>query len=133
MYLKLSFGFLVASLLQFGLIELLEWTRISNLGPEVTFLQILIHVIVGQIGGFILLYLYRKFHDLRDTNYWITGAVYGVVVWAILIPIQANFERVNNPWDEGAATLIASAFTFAIYGIIAAYTIERYGFEKARH
>lgn len=130
MYLKYSIGFLIASLVQFGIIYLGESLEITRLQAKTTFGELIIHIALGQVAGFLLLYGFRKLNFLKNTSYWVSGLLYGTIVWLILTPIQAALGKIALPWEQDITTVLVFLFAFIVYGIIAAYTIKRYGYEK---
>lgn len=133
MYLKYSLGFLIASVVQFGIIYVAELLGLSTLGAKFSLREITIHIIVGQIGGFLLLFIIRRFENMANASYWSMGTIYGIIVWAILMPVQVYVGTVSAPWNEGIMSLLVSLIAFALYGIIAAYTIKHYGIEKSKY
>lgn len=130
MYLKYSIGFLIASLVQFGIIYLGEISEITRLQAKFTVWELIIHIALGQVAGFILLYGFRKLDFLKNMSYWVAGVLYGTLVWLILTPIQAAIGKIDVPWEQDITTVLVSLFAFIVYGAIAAYTIKRYGYEK---
>ncbi len=76
---KYSIGFLIASLSQAGIIMATESLGISSLGAKFTIMQILIHIIVGQILGYIIFYLLKNIKSLRTFNVWIMGSAAGLI------------------------------------------------------
>jgi hypothetical protein len=123
MYLKYSLGFLVASLVQAGVVALTESMNISSLNVHMTFSQLLIHVIAGQAAGYILLFAMRKIGFIRGASTLPVGIIWGMLVWAIIIPINSAQGKINAPWSN-TATLLSSMIAFILYGIISAYTIK---------
>lgn len=133
MYLKYSIGFLIASLIQFGIIYLGEILAITNLQARTTTREFIIHIALGQIAGFLLLYGFRKLNFLKNTSYWVAGVLYGTIVWLVLTPIQAALGKIALPWGQNITTVLVSLIAFITYGIIVAYTIKRYGYEKRNY
>lgn len=132
MYWKYSVGFLIASLVQAGIIMASEFLGISNLGAKLTVGQLITHILAGQAAGFLLMVIMQAFTSIARTSYWLIGAVYGAIVWAVLIPINSAQGTINTPWVQGASTVIASMLAFVVYGIISAYTVKNYGEEHIR-
>jgi hypothetical protein len=124
MHLKYSLGFLVASLVQAGIVALTEYLNISSLGVNITVLQLLIHILAGQIAGYILIFIIRKIDSIGNANSLPLGTVWGIIVWAAIIPINASMGKINAPWSMGSATLLPSIIAFILYGIISAHTIK---------
>lgn len=130
MYLKYSTGFLIASLIQAGIVMATESLGISTLGAKLTAMQLLTHIIVGQIIGYILLYIIRKSKVVSTTNIWGMGSITGFIAWLILLSINSAIGKVNAPWTQGFPTVLSTLIAFIAFGIIATYTIKRYGYKK---
>lgn len=125
MYWKYSLGFLIASLVQAGVIAATEALGISTLGAKIDFGQLIIHVITGQAIGFLLMVMMQGIRGIAKINFWLLGGIYGAVVWVALVSINSAKGTINAPWTQGVSTIIASLLAFVIYGIIATYTIKR--------
>lgn len=129
MYLKYSLGFLIASLVQAGVVALTEAMNISSLNVNMTFFQLLVHIIAGQIAGYILLLSMRKIEFIRGAGTLPIGITWGIIVWAIIIPINSVQGKINAPWLN-TATFLFSIIAFLLFGIISAYTIKMVDFKK---
>ena len=133
MYIKYSLGFLVASLVQAGIIWLTETVGLSTLDAKFTLFQLIIHVIAGQIAGYLLLLAYRNIPAIEHYETFLVGLIYGLVVWAALISINSIvLNNINTPWTQGMYTLISSLIAFIVYGIMTARTIKKYGYRHAK-
>lgn len=132
MYLKYSTGFLIASLVQAGIIMTTEKLGISTLGAKLTAMQLLTHILAGQVIGYILLLAMRKFEMINKTNFWIIGITTGIVAWLILLSINSSIGKVNAPWDQGLPTVLSSITAFVTMGIIANYTIKTTTYNKVK-
>src|SRR5699024_7006077 len=88
------------------------------------------HILAGQVVGYILLLIIRSVKPIQRWNVFITGAIWGVIVWAILLPLNAAQGEVKIPWEAGIGTVISSLLAFIVFGILAAYTIKHYGKEN---
>ncbi|MGG5253637.1 hypothetical protein ACQYAD_09085 [Neobacillus sp. SM06] len=130
MYIKYSLGFLIGSLIQAGIVMFAEKTGISHLEANLTFVQLLLHILAGQIAGYLLLLIIRKVRAVQHWGTFIIGVFWGVAVWVIVIPLNAAQGKVKLPWDAGMGTVISSILAFAIFGIIAAFTIKHFGYKK---
>jgi hypothetical protein len=130
MYIRYSLGFLIGSLIQAGIVMLAENSGISHMGAKLTLMQLFTHILAGQIAGYILLFLIRKVKSIQHLNTFVTGAIWGLIVWAIVIPLNAALGKVTLPWEAGAGTVISSLLAFIIFGIIAAFIIKHYGYER---
>lgn len=130
MYWKYAVGFLIASLAQAGIIMLSEFLGLSTLGAEFTFGQIVIHILAGQAAGFLLMVILQIVNKAAHNPIWIIGTVYGVIVWAILIPINSAQGAISPPWTQGLSTVIASLIAFIAYGVISAFTVKNIGRER---
>lgn len=126
MYLKHSIGFLIASIIQALIIISTEFLGVSSLGARFTFTQILAHIIVGQIVGYILLLITRSLKIINTDNFFTTGIIVGVISWIIILSINSTLGVVNAPWTQGSLTVLASIIAFIAYGVIVVYTIKRY-------
>lgn len=126
MYVQYSLGFLIASLVQAGIVLFAETVGISNLGARLTLGQLVLHILAGQVAGYILLYVIRKVESVAQFGPLLIGAIWGVIVWAIVIPINAMQGKVQLPWQAGVSTVLASGLAFITFGLIAAYTIKVY-------
>jgi len=131
MYLKYSLGFLIASLAQAAVVALTEFMNISSLGVNMTFSQLLIHVIAGQIAGYILLLTMRKIEFIRNAGTLPIGITWGIIVWAIIIPINSAQGKINAPWLN-TPTLLFSIIAFILFGIISANTIKMIDFKEQK-
>jgi hypothetical protein len=127
MYWKYSLGFLIASLVQAAIIAASEFLGISTLGAKITFGQLIIHILAGQAAGFLLMVIMQGIKGIAKTNFWVIGCIYGAIVWVILVSINSTQGTINAPWTQGTSTIIASLLAFVVYGIIATYTIKKYG------
>ncbi len=132
MYLKYSMGFLIASLFQAGIILATESLGLSTLGAKLTAMQLLTHIIAGQVVGYILLSIIRKLKVVSTAKVWTIGSVTGITAWLILLSINSALGKVNSPWTQGFSTVISSLVAFIAFGIIATYTIKKYGYMKVR-
>lgn len=132
MYWKYSTGFLIASLIQAVLILTFESLNISNLGAKLTLMQLIIHILAGQVAGFLLLWIMRTVKQIGEANLWVTGIIFGFLVWTILLTINSMQGVVNAPWREGLLTVVSTLFAFIVFGIVSTYTIKEYGKEILR-
>jgi len=133
MYWKYSIGFLIASLIQAALILTAESLNISNLGAKITLMQLIIHIVAGQVAGFLLLWVMRTVRQIGEATLWVTGTVFGVLVWAVTLTINSMQGTVNAPWNEGLLTVLSSLIAFIVFGIISTYTIKHYGKRMLRY
>lgn len=132
MYPKILIGFLIASLSQVVVIFLTESLNISSLGANMTIPQILLHILVGQAAGFLLLFLARRLEFLQRLNFWVMGLIWGLIVWSTIVPIQVSQGKLNAPWNQDTPTLISSLVVFMLFGIITAFTVKAYGLERSK-
>jgi uncharacterized membrane protein YagU involved in acid resistance len=127
---KYSLGFLMASLLQAGIVMATEALGVSTLGAKLTAMQLLIHILVGQVLGYLLLFIINKFKSIYKTNFLAIGSIYGIITWSILLSINSAIGKVKAPWTQGFSTILSSLIAFIAFGIIATYTIKSYYFKK---
>ena len=132
MYMKYSTGFLIASLVQAGIIMLTEKLGISTLGAKLTAMQLLTHILAGQVVGYILLLTMRKIEIINKANFWVIGFVTGIIAWTILLSINSSIGKVNAPWNEGVSTVLSSIIAFITMGVIASYTIKTTNYTKIK-
>ncbi len=132
MYLKYSTGFLIASLVQAGIIMITEKLGISTLGATLTAMQLLTHILAGQVVGYILLFIMRKFESLNQANFWTIGIFTGIIAWLVLLTINSSIGKVNAPWNEGISTILASMTAFIAMGIISSYTIKTTSYNRVK-
>lgn len=126
MYWKYSLGFLIASLVQAGIIVVSEFFGISTLGAKVDFGQLIIHILSGQAAGFLLMVMMQGIKGIGRVNFFFLGSIYGAIVWIVLVSINSAHGTINAPWAQGASTVIASLLAFIVYGIIATYTTQKH-------
>lgn len=132
MYLKYSTGFLIASLVQAGIIMITEKLGISSLGAKLTAMQLLTHILAGQIVGYILLLVMRKVEVVNKTNLWVIGSIAGTITWLVLLSINSSIGKVNAPWNEGILTVLASLLAFVTFAIISSYTIKTTDYDNVK-
>lgn len=132
MYLKYSTGFLIASLVQAGIIMTTEKLGISTLGAKLTAVQLLTHILAGQAIGYTLLFIMRKFKVTNKANFWTIGIITGTLAWLLLLSINSSIGKVNAPWNEGLSTVLSSIIAFITMGIISAYTIKTTSYDKVK-
>ena len=130
MYLKYSAGFLIASTIQALIIMTTELFGLTNLDVNFSFMQLLTHVLVGQVIGYILLITIGKIDVVRKYNVWVIGSITGLFAWIILLSINSTLGNVNSPWSEGFSTILFSMIAFIVFGIIITYTIKKLGYEN---
>lgn len=97
MHIRYSLGFMIASIIQAGIVMLAEDVGISQLGAKLTITELIIHILAGQVVGYILLFIIRIAKPIQRLNAFITGAVWGIIIWAILIPLNAVQGKVTLP------------------------------------
>lgn len=124
MYLKYFTGFLIASLVQAGIIMTTETLGLSTLGVKLTAMQLLAHILTGQLLGYIFLFIMRKVEVINIINFWTIGSITGIIAWLILLSINSALGKVNPPWTQGYPTILSSLVAFIVFGLIAAYTIK---------
>ncbi|TRM11743.1 hypothetical protein FH966_08660 [Lentibacillus cibarius] len=132
MYVKYSLGFLIASLIQAGIVMFAENTGISQLGAKLTLFQLITHILAGQVAGYILLIIIRKVDYVQNRSLITISAVWGALVWVTLVPLNAAFGKVVLPWEAGIGTIMSSLLAFIVFGFIATYTIKHYGYENRK-
>lgn len=127
--LKFTIGFLIGSLIQARIVMLAESSGFSKLGANLTLIHFITHILAGQVAGYILLVLTRQLKVLQQLNIILIGAIWGTIIWAIVIPLNASQGKVVIPWEAGISTVIFSLFAFITFGVIASFTIKNFGYE----
>ena len=125
MYLKYSIWFAIASIVQAGIVLASEKLGISTLGIVLTPTQFLIHILAGQIFGYLLLFVVRKVKAVRETYPWLSGGIMGVIAWFVLYSFNSAIGAVTVPWTQGLTTILSSLIAYLAFGLIVAYTIQR--------
>jgi len=126
MYTKYSLGFLLASIIQAAIVLLSEFFGLSNLGAKLTLMQLIVHILTGQVAGFILLYVMRKVDVIGEARTWMIGTTFGILFWFIVLSINSMQGKVNAPWTQGLFTMLISIIAFITYGLITTSTIKKY-------
>ncbi len=129
---KYSMGFLIGSLTQAAIVMIAENTGISQMGAKLTIVQLVLHILAGQIAGYLLLFIVKKVEYIQNWGTLFVGTIWGVIVWSIVIPLNEAQGKVKLPWEAGIGTVISSLLAFAVFGNIATFTIKRYGFKNVQ-
>ncbi len=130
MNMKYSFGFLIGSFIQAGIVMLAENLGISHLGAKLTAMQLITHIFAGQIAGYILLFIMKKVKTFQHLSIVVAGAIWGIIIWFIVLPLNAARGKVTLPWEAGIGTVLSSLLAFIVFGSIATFTIKQYGFDN---
>lgn len=109
-----------------------ESLGISTLGAKLTAIQLLTHILVGQVLGYIILFIIKKLKIVNKDNILVTASIAGIIAWFILLPINSSIGKVNAPWTQGLSTVLSSIIAFVVFGIIATYTVKTYGYDKVK-
>lgn len=125
MYLKYSIWFAIASIVQAGIVLASERLGLSTLGIVLTPTQFLIHIIAGQMFGYLLLVTIRKVKFIREGYAWLSGAIMGVIAWLVLYSFNSAIGAVTVPWTQGLSTILSSLTAYLVFGLIVAYTIKK--------
>ena len=125
MYIKYSIWFAIASIVQAGIVLASEKLGLSTLGIVLTPTQFLIHILAGQIFGYLLLFTIRKVKVVKETYAWLSGGIMGVIAWFVLYSFNSSIGKVTVPWTQGLSTILSSLTAYLIFGLIVAYTIKR--------
>lgn len=127
---KLTTGFIVASLVQAGIIVFAENAGIIILEPKLTSLQLFYHILIGLVTGFILYYIILKVPTISNLKSYYVGTIYGIILWPINLGIGSMQGVVNSPLNFNIITVIWTLVAFIVYGLIVSYSIYYYGYEK---
>lgn len=125
MYAKHSLWFAVASIAQAVIVLLSEKLGLSTLGIVLTPTQFLIHILAGQIFGYLLLLVVRNVKAVREAPAWLSGGVLAVIAWFAIYSFNSALGAVNVPWTQGITTIISTLIAYFVFGLMAAYTIKR--------
>lgn len=125
MSLRRSIWFLAASLAQAAVVFMAEGSGLSRLGARETATQLLIHVLVGQVAGYVLAIAIDNVPVLRRASIWLVGPAYGVLFWWIALSLAAARGTVRAPWTQGTGTVFWTLVAFVAYGLIAAAGIRQ--------
>lgn len=101
MYLKYSIWFAIASIVQAGIVLASETLGLSTLEIVLTPTQFLIHIIAGQMFGYLLLIIIRKIKVIRESCAWLSGGTMGVIAWLVLYSFNSAIGAVTVPWTQG--------------------------------
>lgn len=126
-YWSYSIGFFIASLVQAAVVLVSEKIGLSSLGVTMSTMQLLVHFFVGQIAGYLFLYLWRNSNTVKNLNMWFTGLLIGLIFWTVNIPIASYFEKLNWPPSIGLTTTLVTLTAFLFFGFICSYTIISLG------
>lgn len=132
MKLKYSLGFLIASLVQMGIIIFTESFNISLLGARLTLIQVLNLILLGQFFGYFFLFVLRLIANTESINYLTNGIILGVIVWTIVLPFASFAGQIRAYPQHEITTIITSLSAFLAYGIITSYTIRKYDHHEIR-
>jgi len=125
MFIRLTIGFIIASLIQAAIVMIGENLNITSLDVNLDFLQLVTHIITGIVAGYILYFIIINTEKLENANLYLVGVIYGIILWPIVLGIASLQGKVNNPLNMDAITIIWTMTAFAVYGIIANYTIQK--------
>lgn len=117
---KASAWFALGSLVQAAIISIGDWTGYSTFPADLKVWELAIHVGVGQINGYILLTLFRKYRSALE-RYGGTslGILYGLVAWGIILSLGTAINFVKSTGWQSGTGMLTTIFAFLAYGIIA--------------
>lgn len=131
MYLKYSLWFAIASIVQAGIVLASEKLGLSTLGIVLTPTQFIIHILAGQLFGYLLLFAMRKIKVVQDAQAWLSGGIMAIIAWFVLYSFNSALGEVKVPWTQGPSTIISTLIAYLVFGFIVAYSIKRIGHDKA--
>jgi len=126
--LKYSIGFLIASLVQAAIVMAAEGLNISSLDAKLTPVQLLIHILTGQVVGYLLLVIMRNVKSIARMAAWVLGSAAGTIVWFVTLYVNSQQGKVNAPWNQGLPTILSSLLAFIVFGILVVDTIKRHNY-----
>jgi len=85
----------------------------------------IVTIITGIVAGYILYFIIINAEKLENANLYLVGVIYGIILWPIVLGIASLQGKVNSPLNMDAITIIWTMTAFAVYGIIANYTIQK--------
>jgi hypothetical protein len=117
---KVSAWFAVASLVQASVISIGDWSGFSTFKADLKFWQLLVHLGVGQIAGYILLALFRRNRTFAG-RYGGTslGILYGLAIWGIVLSLGTAVGLVQSSGWRSGTGMMTTIMAFLAYGIIA--------------
>ncbi len=123
-YVRISSLFLIASIIQGLIVFLGESSGFSQFDIEFTAGRLVHHVLVGQFGGYALLFLSNYIKQLTKFPPFLVGILFGILNWLILILAGTMSGLIQPSWLQfgGIATTL---FAFIVYGTIVGITVFR--------
>lgn len=124
-FIKLSVGFLIASLLQGIIVFIGEKMGVSQFDIQFTVIRVIHHILVGQASGYVLFWLITHIDRLKNISALLSGSLFGVLTWMILIFVGSHTGLIQQDWLQfgGVATTL---FAFIVYGFISGLTITNW-------
>lgn len=120
MNLKASAWFVVGSLIQAGIISIGDWTGYSTFPADLKMWQLAIHIGVGQINGYILLALFRKYRNsVERFGATAFGILYGLAAWGIVLSLATAINFVKSTGWQSGTGMLTTIFAFIAYGLVA--------------
>ena len=115
-YLKTSLWFLLASLVQAGVVWAafqLGWTRFD---AGLTVGRLLIHLGVGQLVGYLFLAWHKGRPEISGIG---TGLVYGALFWGFFaLLLGPAFGFIPSPLAVGTNATVFTLIAFLAYGLV---------------
>lgn len=124
-YIKYSIWFAIASIIQAGIVLASEKLGLSTLGIVLTPTQFLIHILAGQIFGYLLVFTVRILKIAKESYIWLSGVIMGIVAWFVLYSFNSAIDAVTVPWTQGLSSILSSLTAYLVFGLIVAYAIIR--------
>ena len=121
--LRLMIGFFMASAIQMVFIVIAESIGLSTLNLVFSPSQLILHFLVGQAFGWTLYYIWRRTAAARAINVIWAGVIWGLMVWAVVLPFVASQGRITGSWSQGS-NLIVSSTAFILYGMFSALVVR---------
>jgi hypothetical protein len=116
---KASAWFAAASLMQASVITIGDWSGFSTFEADLELWQLLVHIAVGQIAGYILLVLFRKYRALVGKYGGASfGILYGLAIWGIVLSLGTAVGLVRSTGWQSGNGMMTTILAFLVYGMI---------------
>ncbi len=117
-FIRLSTIFLVASTAQGFIVFFGEYSGLSQFKIEFTPERIAHHILVGQILGYTIYYLFN--HSVKKKIKWLgflVGCSYSMIAWVLVITAGITTGLIQSEWLQFSG-IITTIVAFLVYGSI---------------
>jgi hypothetical protein len=115
MNLNYSIHFFIASFIQLMIIILAELLTITDLNIHINLLNILVFLFMGQVCGYVLLWVYRHM-KLDKTAALIIILIFTLINWGLFTSINVMIKQLTNPFTTNMLSVIIPFIAFLVYG-----------------